>query len=67
MPNNVLSSGLPVHVIVTAEALDEEMRVRIARHQADRPTGWTVVRRRAGWRSRWRPKQPRAAAWWSTA
>ena len=38
-----VESGLPVHVIVTAEALDEEMRVRIARHQADRPTGWTVV------------------------
>jgi hypothetical protein len=26
MPNNALPSGLPVHVIVTAEALDEEMR-----------------------------------------
>ena len=38
-----IESGLPVRVIVTAEALDEEMRVRIARHQADRPTGWTVV------------------------
>ena len=37
------TSGLPVHVIVTAEALDEEMAARIARHQADRPAGWTVV------------------------
>ena len=37
------ASGLAVYVIVTAEALDEEMRVRIARHQADRPAGWNVV------------------------
>ncbi|WP_374486191.1 bifunctional adenosylcobinamide kinase/adenosylcobinamide-phosphate guanylyltransferase [Zoogloea sp.] len=37
------ASGLAVHVIATAEALDEEMRVRIARHQADRPAGWVVV------------------------
>ena len=36
------AAGLAVHVIVTAEALDDEMRVRIARHQADRPAGWTV-------------------------
>ena len=35
--------GLAVHVIVTAEALDAEMAARIARHQADRPAGWTVV------------------------
>ena len=31
------ASGLAVHVIVTAEALDDEMAARIARHQADRP------------------------------
>ncbi len=37
------AAGLAVHVIVTAEALDDEMRVRIARHQADRPVGWTVL------------------------
>ena len=37
------AAGLAVHVIVTAEALDDEMRVRIARHQADRPAGWTVL------------------------
>ena len=36
------ASGLAVHVIVTAEALDDEMRARITRHQADRPAGWTV-------------------------
>jgi len=37
------ASGLAVQVIVTAEALDAEMAARIARHQADRPAGWTVV------------------------
>ncbi len=37
------ASGLAVHVIVTAEALDAEMTARIARHRADRPAGWTVV------------------------
>lgn len=37
------ASGMAVHVIVTAEALDEEMSARIARHQADRPAGWTVL------------------------
>ncbi|MCE1183987.1 MAG: bifunctional adenosylcobinamide kinase/adenosylcobinamide-phosphate guanylyltransferase [Rhodocyclales bacterium] len=34
------ASGLPVHVLVTAEAMDAEMCARIARHQADRPAGW---------------------------
>jgi len=37
------ASGLAVHVIVTAEALDEEMSARIARHRVDRPAGWQVV------------------------
>ena len=37
------AAGLAVHVIVTAEALDDEMRVRIARHQADRPAAWRTV------------------------
>lgn len=36
-------SGQPVSVIVTAEALDEEMAARIARHRADRPTNWQVL------------------------
>lgn len=36
-------SGLEVRVIVTAEALDEEMAERIRRHQVDRPAGWQVV------------------------
>lgn len=37
------ASGLPVTVIVTAQALDEEMRDRIARHRQDRPAHWQVV------------------------
>jgi len=31
-----------VEVIVTAEALDDEMRARIERHRASRPDGWRV-------------------------
>lgn len=37
------ASGLPVSVIVTAEGLDEEMRLRIERHRLDRPTDWRTV------------------------
>lgn len=36
-------TGLPVTVIVTAEALDAEMSARISRHQADRPAGWQTL------------------------
>ena len=36
-------SRLPVTVIATAEALDDEMHARILRHQRDRPTGWRTV------------------------
>jgi adenosyl cobinamide kinase/adenosyl cobinamide phosphate guanylyltransferase len=32
----------PVHVVVTAEALDDEMRRRIERHRTERPEGWRV-------------------------
>ncbi len=32
-----------VSVIVTAEALDDEMELRIARHRADRPDGFATV------------------------
>jgi adenosylcobinamide kinase/adenosylcobinamide-phosphate guanylyltransferase len=35
--------GLAVTVIATAEALDDEMRARIRRHQADRPPTWHTV------------------------
>ncbi|NMF88393.1 bifunctional adenosylcobinamide kinase/adenosylcobinamide-phosphate guanylyltransferase [Aromatoleum petrolei] len=37
------ASGLPVTVIATAEALDDEMTARIRRHQEDRPAGWRTV------------------------
>ncbi|MBK9577743.1 MAG: cobyric acid synthase [Fibrobacteres bacterium] len=35
--------GGSVTVIATAEGLDEEMRLRIRAHQADRPTGWETI------------------------
>jgi adenosylcobinamide kinase/adenosylcobinamide-phosphate guanylyltransferase len=33
----------PVAYVATAEALDDEMRARIARHRAERPQTWTTV------------------------
>lgn len=33
----------PVTYIATLEPLDEEMRERIARHQSQRPDGWTTI------------------------
>jgi adenosylcobinamide kinase/adenosylcobinamide-phosphate guanylyltransferase len=36
-------TALPVTVIATAEALDEEMVVRVARHRRERPADWAVV------------------------
>jgi adenosyl cobinamide kinase/adenosyl cobinamide phosphate guanylyltransferase len=33
----------PVGLIATAEALDDEMRVRIDRHRESRPSSWAVV------------------------
>lgn len=36
-------SNLPVTYIATAESLDSEMKKRISRHQADRPTDWHTV------------------------
>lgn len=35
--------GREVVVVATAQAWDDEMRQRIARHQADRPVGWRTV------------------------
>ncbi len=37
------ASGLPVTVLATAEAQDDEMRLRIARHRDDRPEHWHTV------------------------
>ena len=35
--------GQPVVFVATAEARDAEMRARIARHQAERPAGWSTL------------------------
>jgi adenosyl cobinamide kinase/adenosyl cobinamide phosphate guanylyltransferase len=35
--------GRDVTVVATAEALDDEMRDRIARHRAERPQGWRTL------------------------
>jgi adenosylcobinamide kinase / adenosylcobinamide-phosphate guanylyltransferase len=35
--------GGPVALIATAEAFDDDMRARIARHRLDRPSDWMVV------------------------
>ncbi len=37
------AQGAPVTVIATARPSDADMRARIARHQADRPVGWTTI------------------------
>lgn len=35
----------PVTFVATARAFDDDMALRIARHQADRPTGWKLLER----------------------
>ena len=40
---NMLLDCASVAMIATAEALDDEMRKRIARHKADRPANWTTI------------------------
>jgi adenosylcobinamide kinase/adenosylcobinamide-phosphate guanylyltransferase len=37
------ASGRPVTLVATAEARDEEMVARIARHRAERPSTWRVL------------------------
>jgi adenosylcobinamide kinase/adenosylcobinamide-phosphate guanylyltransferase len=39
----VTSTGRPRIYLATAEAWDDEMRVRIAQHRTDRGTGWQTV------------------------
>ncbi len=36
-------SGRPVVYLATAEPIDDEMRTRIARHQAERPAEWLTI------------------------
>jgi adenosyl cobinamide kinase/adenosyl cobinamide phosphate guanylyltransferase len=36
-------TGLPVTFVATAQALDDEMKLRIARHRRERPKEWETV------------------------
>lgn len=37
------SIGLPVNYIATAQCLDDEMKARVDRHQAQRPSAWSLI------------------------
>jgi adenosylcobinamide kinase / adenosylcobinamide-phosphate guanylyltransferase len=37
------ATGKPVTFLATAQALDEEMSTRIAKHRAERPAGWETL------------------------
>ncbi|HSJ87189.1 MAG TPA: bifunctional adenosylcobinamide kinase/adenosylcobinamide-phosphate guanylyltransferase, partial [Anaerolineales bacterium] len=37
------ATGGPVTFLATAQALDEEMSVRIQKHRAERPAGWETL------------------------
>lgn len=37
------AAGSPVTFIATAEAFDDEMKQRIARHQSERPVEWNLI------------------------
>lgn len=43
LAQSMLMKAERVAMIATAEALDEEMSRRIARHKADRPSNWTTI------------------------
>lgn len=40
---HALDSGLPVVYVATAQVRDEEMRQRVAHHQARRPANWQLI------------------------
>ena len=50
----------PVTFVATAEAADDEMAQRIARHRAARPAGWTTVEERTAVAEAVRAADPRA-------
>jgi adenosylcobinamide kinase/adenosylcobinamide-phosphate guanylyltransferase len=49
---------LPVVYIATAEALDDEMRNRIARHRAERPQSWRTIEAPSALAAALRAQQP---------
>lgn len=49
---------LPVVYVATAEALDDEMRNRIARHRAERPQSWRTIEAPSALATALRAQQP---------